>query len=90
MAVPVVLALAGAAALRLQFAGTPAGWARTTGHDALWMGHAWVDGRRTEADVRALAVRLRASGIKDVYVHSGPFKYDGTLPPTATPTPANS
>ncbi|WP_432871287.1 hypothetical protein [Microbispora rosea] len=81
VAVPLALGLAGAAALRLQFAGTPAGWARTTGHDALWMGHAWVDGRRTEADVRALAVRLRASGIRDVYVHSGPFKYDGTLPP---------
>ncbi|MEU8174328.1 glycosyl hydrolase family 18 protein [Microbispora hainanensis] len=79
--VPLALGLAGAAALRLQYAGTPAGWARTTGHDALWMGHAWVDGRRTEADVRALAVRLRASGIRDVYVHSGPFKYDGTLPP---------
>ncbi|GAA4187685.1 hypothetical protein [Microbispora amethystogenes] len=80
-AVPLALGLAAAAALRVQFAGTPAAWTRTTGHDALWMGHAWVDGRRTEADVRALAVRLRASGIRDVYVHSGPFKYDGTLPP---------
>lgn len=76
-----MLGLAAAAALFLEYAGTPAAWTGTTGHDALWMGHAWVDGRRTEADVRALAVRLRASGIRDVYVHSGPFKYDGTLPP---------
>ncbi|WP_182904433.1 hypothetical protein [Microbispora sp. H13382] len=89
VAVPLALGLAGAAALRLQFAGTPAGWARTTGHDALWMGHAWVDGRRTEADVRALAVRLRASGIRDVYVHSGPYEYDGTLPPVRYPNARN-
>ncbi|MFC4059445.1 hypothetical protein ACFOWE_14150 [Planomonospora corallina] len=62
-----------------QFAGAPESWARSSGHDALWLGHAWVDGRRTEADVRALAVRLRETGIRDVYVHSGPFEFDGTL-----------
>ncbi|GGO07401.1 membrane protein [Microbispora rosea subsp. aerata] len=88
-AVPLVLGLAAAAALRLQYAGTPADWAGTTGRDALWLGHAWVDGRRTEADVRALAVRLGASGIRDVYVHSGPFTYDGTLPPDRYPNAGN-
>ncbi|MEZ0072200.1 hypothetical protein ABH927_001537 [Planotetraspora sp. GP83] len=81
LAVPLALGLAAAAALRLQFTGSPAAWAKTTGHDALWMGHAWVDGRRTAADVDALAVRLRDSGIRDVYVHSGPLGYDGTLRP---------
>ncbi|GAA3132198.1 hypothetical protein GCM10010466_23560 [Planomonospora alba] len=62
-----------------QAAGSPESWAKSLGHDALWLGHAWVDGRRTETDVKALAVRLRETGIKDVYVHAGPFEFDGTL-----------
>ncbi|WP_433375573.1 hypothetical protein [Streptosporangium sp. CA-115845] len=77
-----LLALPGlaVATLTLQFTGTPAPWAKTTGHDALWLGHAWVDGRKTHDDVRTLAARLRKTGIKDVYLHSGPFDRDGTLP----------
>jgi hypothetical protein len=39
--------------------------------------------------VDALAVRIRASGIKDVYVHSGPFAYDGTLRPDRYPNVKN-
>jgi len=88
-AVVLLIAVAAVAALRLQFTGTPAAWAKTTGHDALWLGHAWVDGRRTEADVAALAVRLRATGIRDVYVHSGPFEWDGRLPPSKYPNAGN-
>jgi hypothetical protein len=90
-ALAVVVALVGllAAALRLQFTGAPAAWAKSTGNDALWLGHAWVDGRRTEGDVERLAVRLRATGIKDVYVHSGPFEYDGRLDPAKHPNAAN-
>jgi hypothetical protein len=89
LAVVLALGLIAAGALRLQFTGSPAAWARTTGHDALWMGHAWVDGRKTAADVDALAVRLRQSGIRDVYVHSGPFDADGTLPAGKYPNAAN-
>ncbi|GAA3124605.1 membrane protein [Streptosporangium carneum] len=70
-----------AATLTIQFTGTPAPWAKSTGHDALWLGHMWVDGRKNAADVKALAARLRKSGIRDLYVHSGPFDFDGTLPP---------
>ncbi|MER7132529.1 hypothetical protein [Streptosporangium saharense] len=70
-----------AATLTIQFTGTAAPWAKSTGHDALWLGHMWVDGRKDAADVKALAVRLRKTGIKDLYVHSGPFDLDGTLPP---------
>ncbi len=84
-----VLASLAAIALRLQFTGTPAAWAKTSGHDALWLGHAWVDGRKTRSDVEALAVRLRATGIRDVYVHSGPFDYDGTLSPAKYPNARN-
>jgi hypothetical protein len=91
LALVVVVALAGllAAALRLQFTGAPAAWAKSTGNDALWLGHMWVDGRRTERDVEQLAVRLRTTGVKDVYVHSGPFEWDGSLKPSKYPSAAN-
>lgn len=91
LALAVVVALAGlvAVALRIQFTGAPAAWAKSTGNDALWLGHMWVDGRRTEEDVEKLAVRLRATGIKDLYVHSGPFNQDGTLDPAKYPNAGN-
>ncbi|MFD0479176.1 glycoside hydrolase family 18 protein [Nonomuraea thailandensis] len=91
LALAIVLALGGllAAALRIQFTGAPAAWAKSTGNDALWLGHAWVDGRRTEQDVERLAVRLRTTGIKDVYVHSGPFEWDGRLDPAKYPNAGN-
>ncbi|MBB5964513.1 hypothetical protein [Planomonospora venezuelensis] len=73
----------------LEFTGTPGPGARSTGHDALWLGHAWVDGRRSEADVKAMAVRLRGTGIKDVYVHAGPFKFSGELPASKYPNAKN-
>ncbi|MET7277608.1 hypothetical protein ABZS29_05180 [Kribbella sp. NPDC005582] len=66
-----------ALSLRLQYAGEPS--ARTRNHDALWLGHAWVDGRKTAADVTALAKRLQDTGIRDLYVHTGPLEHDGTL-----------
>ncbi|MBF8185364.1 hypothetical protein ITP53_06355 [Nonomuraea sp. K274] len=91
LALAIVVALAGllAAALRLQFTGAPEDWAKSTGNDALWLGHMWVDGRRTEQDVERLAVRLRTTGIKDVYVHSGPFEWDGRLDPAKYPNAGN-
>ncbi|MCU1641600.1 MAG: hypothetical protein JWN03_1875 [Nocardia sp.] len=76
---------AAAAYLRLQDAGTPAESARTRGRDAVWLGHAWVDGRKTEADVAQLGVLLSGTGIKDLYVHTGPLDHDGTLPPALYP-----
>lgn len=89
LAVLVALTAFVAVALRLQFTGAPEAWAKSTGNDALWLGHAWVDGRRTERDVEALAVRLRTTGIRDVFVHSGPFEWDGTLDPTKHPNAGN-
>jgi hypothetical protein len=77
--------LAVAAALRLNYTGDPADGTRTRGKDAIWLGHAWVDGRRTDADVTALARRLRDTGIRDLYVHAGPLEHDGTLPASAYP-----
>ncbi|MYU23699.1 hypothetical protein GTY84_18210 [Streptomyces sp. SID8352] len=60
--------------------GTPADGTLTRGRDALWLGHAWVDGRRDAADLDALARRLKGTGIRDLYVHTGPLEHDGTLP----------
>ncbi|WP_435808919.1 hypothetical protein [Streptomyces massasporeus] len=66
-------------ALRINYTGDPADGTYTRNRDALWLGHAWVDGRKKDADVAALARRLRDTGIRDLYVHSGPLEHDGTL-----------
>jgi hypothetical protein len=66
-----------AVSLRLQYVGEPT--ARTRNHDALWLGHAWVDGRKTAADVAALARQLEGTGIRDLSVHAGPLEHDGSL-----------
>lgn len=66
-------------ALAREANGSPGGGARSTGADAEWLGHAWVDGRKTQADLDALTARLRGSGVRDLFVHAGPFRDDGTL-----------
>ncbi|WP_369252587.1 hypothetical protein [Streptomyces sp. R41] len=77
--------LAAGIALRVNYAGDPAAGTLTRNRDALWLGHAWVDGRKGDADVEALAARLRSTGIRDLYVHAGPLEHDGTLPAAAYP-----
>ncbi|WNM30025.1 hypothetical protein RKE30_06220 [Streptomyces sp. Li-HN-5-11] len=75
--------LAAESALRVNYMGDPADGTYTRGQDAIWLGHAWVDGRKKDADVAALAERLRGTGIRDLYVHAGPLEDDGTLPKSA-------
>ncbi|WP_405784000.1 glycoside hydrolase family 18 protein [Streptomyces sp. NBC_00859] len=77
----VVPVLAAGIALRANDAGDYRDGTRTRGRDAIWLGHAWVDGRKKDADVDALAARLRGTGLRDLYVHAGPLEHDGTLPP---------
>ncbi|PIB10591.1 hypothetical protein B1C81_06990 [Streptomyces sp. HG99] len=77
--------LAAGIALRVNYAGDPAPGTKTRNRDALWLGHAWVDGRKKDADVTALAARLRSTGIRDLYVHTGPLEHDGTLPEAVYP-----
>ncbi|CAL9571320.1 hypothetical protein SUDANB176_04845 [Streptomyces sp. enrichment culture] len=77
--------LAAGTALRINYTGDPADGTYTRDRDALWLGHAWVDGRKKDADVDALARRLQGTGIRDLYVHSGPLEHDGTLPKSAYP-----
>ncbi|WP_242433457.1 hypothetical protein [Streptomyces sp. Root264] len=78
--VPILVA---EAALRVNYLGDPADGTYTRGKDAIWLGHAWVDGRKTDADVDTLARRLADTGMRDLYVHAGPLEHDGTLPKSA-------
>jgi hypothetical protein len=64
--------------------GTPSADARTRQGDAVWLGHAWVDGRKGPADVSAL-VQQMGGGVHDLFVHTGPLRNDGTLDPTLYP-----
>ncbi|MET9764262.1 hypothetical protein ABZ016_35270 [Streptomyces sp. NPDC006372] len=77
--------LAALAVLRVNYTGDPADGTYTRDRDALWLGHAWVDGRKKDSDVTALARRLRGTGVRDLYVHSGPLEHDGTLPESVYP-----
>ncbi|MFF3844871.1 hypothetical protein [Streptomyces sp. NPDC002328] len=83
--IPLVPLLTALAALRVNYMGDPVDGTLTRGKDALWLGHAWVDGRKKDADVTALAARLKRGGIRDLYVHAGPLEHDGTLPESAYP-----
>ncbi|GAA4783610.1 hypothetical protein [Streptomyces ziwulingensis] len=73
------------AAARLHYRGDPAEGTTTRNKDAIWLGHAWVDGRKTDADLAALGRRLDGTGIRDLYVHTGPLEHDGTLPRSLYP-----
>ncbi|MFI6418921.1 hypothetical protein ACIBG6_16160 [Streptomyces sp. NPDC050842] len=81
----VVPLLTGAVALRLNYTGDVRDDARTRGKDAIWLGHAWVDGRKKDADLAAFAERIKGTGIRDLYVHAGPLRHDGTLPAAKYP-----
>ncbi|WP_030996826.1 membrane protein [Streptomyces sp. NRRL F-5630] len=66
--------------LRFSYAGEPGDGTRTRGRDALWLGHAWVDGRKDTGDLDRLVEQLRYTGVRELYVHAGPLEHDGTLP----------
>lgn len=83
--VAVLAVLAATVALRLEYNGDPAAAGRTRGHDAVWLGHAWVDGRRTPADLERLRAHLAGTGVHDLYVHAGPLEHDGSLDPALYP-----
>ncbi|MFE9176649.1 glycosyl hydrolase family 18 protein [Streptomyces sp. NPDC007126] len=72
-------------ALRINYMGDPADGTYTRDRDAMWLGHAWVDGRKKDADLTALARSLKTTGIRDLYVHTGPMEHDGTLPESLYP-----
>ncbi|WP_348533203.1 hypothetical protein [Kitasatospora sp. MAA4] len=71
-------------ALGAEAAGDPSALARTRGHDAVWLGHGWVDGHKGPADLAALPQLVRG-GVHDLYVHAGPLEHDGSLPAALYP-----
>jgi hypothetical protein len=78
----VVMVTIGGFLLSRQASGPAAPWATSTGNDGLWLGPAWLDGRRTAAEVTALAGHIRRSGITDVYVQAGRLDAAGRLSPS--------
>jgi hypothetical protein len=82
---PVLLAGAGFIILLGENVGSPPSTVPVSGHDGLWLGHAWVGGRRTPGDLDVLTARLRQTGIRDVFVHVGPLSDDGSLDPALRP-----
>ncbi|MCP9207282.1 hypothetical protein [Streptomyces cucumeris] len=80
--------LAAGVSLRLLYAGDVKPGTQTRGRDAVWLGHAWVDGRNGERELAALARRVRGSGIRDLYVHAGPLNHNGSLPAARYPRAA--
>lgn len=84
----VIMVTIGGFLLSRQASGPAAPWAKSTGHDGLWLGHAWLDGgtggqagQRGPGTLTALAGRIRTSGITDVYVQAGPLDGTGRLDP---------
>lgn len=84
----IVVPAGAAAALWLQGTGTPPAGTVTRGRDALWLGHAWVDGRRSQTDAERLSATLRGTGVRDLYVHVGPLDDRGRLDPALRPRAA--
>ncbi|RKE22754.1 hypothetical protein [Streptomyces sp. TLI_171] len=89
LALLVLPVLGAGTALRWEYAGDPAADARTRGKDAIWLGHAWVDGRRSQEELASLADKVRGTGIHDLYVHTGPLEHDGSLDPALAPKAAD-
>lgn len=52
-----------------------------TGNNALWLEHAWVGEEKTRAEIEELVRKLEDNDIGTVFLHSGPFEADGTIPP---------
>jgi hypothetical protein len=83
--IPVVLGTGTLTWLAVEGSGNPPAAIPAAGGDGLWLGHAWVNGTKTSADLSALAARVRHDGITDLFVHDGPLRADGSLDPKLSP-----
>jgi Glycosyl hydrolases family 18 len=83
--VPVLLAAMTLGYFTAEGSGSPPRTIPATGGDAIWLGHAWVDGRHGDADLAALVARIKGTGIRDLFVHDGPLNDDGSLNPALSP-----
>jgi len=70
------------------FDSLPERMARSGGPNAIWAAHDWVGETHTAAEYDALADRLQANRITDVFFHVGPLAEDGTIDPSLYPNAA--
>jgi len=56
------------------------GYEFNQGENAIWIQHAWVGNEQDPQAVYDLALKLQKYDIKYVYIHTGPFDADGTIP----------
>lgn len=91
LAVVAVLAVATGTVLQRDDGGPVAGWARSTGADALWIGSGWLAGAQagraagrpgSGTGLGQLTTWIRESGIRDVYIGVGRLDDGGRLPGT--------
>jgi hypothetical protein len=83
--IPVLLATGSLTWLAVEGSASPPATIPATGGDGLWLGHAWVDGRETSADLSTLVARVKQDGIRDLFVHDGPLSANGSLDPRLSP-----
>lgn len=81
LALTLLAGLGAGLALAHAGSGPAAGWARSSGRDALWMGRVWAEGDYSRASFDAMTGRLRDSGVSDVYVFVGQMNARGHLDP---------
>lgn len=58
-------------------------------HNAIWIGHEWVDENKSDAEVQELVLNLEKHQIDTVFVHAGPFNEDGNIDPQTYPYATN-
>lgn len=51
------------------------------GHNAIWIGHAWVGEEKSYNEIKDLVDTLEKHEIDTVFVHTGPLNYDGNVDP---------
>lgn len=55
------------------------GSAYNKNHNAIWLGHEWVDERKPYDEIEDLIKRLENNGIDTVFLHAGPLNEDGKI-----------
>jgi hypothetical protein len=83
--IPVLLGTGALTWLTVEGSGGPPASIPAAGGDGLWLGHAWVAGTQSSADLSVLVARVKQDGIRDLFVHDGPLSADGTLDPKLSP-----
>ncbi len=51
------------------------------GHNAIWIGHAWVGEEKSYNEIKDLVDTLEKHEIDTVFVHTGPLNYEGNVDP---------